>query len=103
MSRDPKTLYGFGEGDHVSLTMELTNEFDETQLRATLLSFNCYPPSIPKIFEQLRTHGRYDCVLQSDWFRGQYGIVKRELATHGVTLEVISMHINRSGKTPLKE
>ena len=77
--------YGYGDGVHVSLRGQ-----DSDRLTAVLTRYSCYPPAIPKIRSCLAHSGRYDCVLQRNWFRAQYRDVVRDLARVGVHLSILS-------------
>lgn len=81
--------FGHGTGDHVSFRHE--GPLVEGAIIEVLLGYSCYPPAIPKIIECLRHSGRYDCVLQSGWFRAQYTQLKRDLARVGITVEIFEL------------
>lgn len=75
--------YGYRDGDYITMT---TDREPTEGLREVLEAFSCYPPSIPRIIDCLTHSGRYDCVVQPGWFRHQYGTLKRELASVGVSV-----------------
>lgn len=95
---NPENLYGYGTGDHIALIGNLPEDLNA--LNEVLLGYSCYPPALPKIEQSLRERGRYDCVVQTGWFRSQYGKVHRDLANLGIDLQVVSMCL--LSRTPLR-
>jgi hypothetical protein len=80
--------YGYGRfGHHISLTSEGVTDRDE--LAQVLRGYSCYEPAIPKIFNSLTYSNRYDCVVQSGWFKAQIENLRRDLREIGVALTVI--------------
>src|SRR5579859_5283151 len=82
--------FGFGNGDTISLT-SASRVIDAERLTEVLLGYSCYPPAIPKIVECLRASGRYDCTLQSSWFRKQHSEVRRDLLALGIEMEIVNI------------
>jgi hypothetical protein len=89
MDKIKEQMYGYGTGDHIVLIGSLPT--DLRSLDEVLLGYSCYPPSLPKIHNELEMNGRYECVVQVSWFRNQYANLKRHLAEVGIELQVISM------------
>jgi hypothetical protein len=86
--------FGHGTGDHISLR----GRPDWAKLEPILDGYGCYPPAKPKIKACLHHAGRYDCVVQSIWFRAQHSELKKALAAIGVELliyELAPMHKNK--------
>lgn len=88
--------YGHGTGDHVSLRHE--GVLVPEAVRETLLAYSCYPPAIPKILECLERSGRYDCVLQSIWFRHQYSGLVANLRRHGIEVIIFELCSHNKGR-----
>lgn len=82
--------FGFGTGDTVSLT-SASRVVDHERLADVLASYSCYPPAIPKIIDCLRASGRYDCTLQTAWFRKQHNALREQLAALGVELMIVNV------------
>ena len=82
--------FGFGTGDTVTLT-SASRAVDPQRLTDVLLGFGCYKPAIPKIIDCLRASGRYDCTLQTAWFRKQHNALREQLAALGVELMIVNV------------
>jgi hypothetical protein len=92
-------MHGWGEGgDHIALIGNAPE--DELGFRDALLSFGCHPPAMGKIFEHLRTRGRYDCVVMDSWLRENFGSLLKYYRTFGVEVEVVTM--NLENRKPLE-
>jgi hypothetical protein len=81
--------FGHGTGDHVSLRRE--GVLVPGALIEVLQQYSCYAPAIPKIIACLEHSGRYDCVLQTIWFRAQYSRLVASLRRVGVGLIVFEL------------
>jgi hypothetical protein len=81
--------YGYGNGDAVSITS--FGDVSTPKLVEILEQHSCYPPAIPKIIACLEGSGRYDCVLQPNWFRKQAVQLSSELRKIGVYIKVTSL------------
>ena len=80
--------YGGGTGDNVSLTC--TGPVSDL-LEDILWRYSCYPPALAKIRSCLEHSGRYDCELQSSWFRRAFVDVTEDLAEIGISLTVVRL------------
>jgi hypothetical protein len=81
--------FGHGTGDHVSFRHE--GVLVPEAVIEILQQYSCWPPAIPKIIECLKHSGRYDCVLQTIWFRAQYSELCRALARVGISVEIFEL------------
>lgn len=81
--------FGHGTGDHVSFRHE--GPFVAGAITEVMQGYSVYPPAIPKILACLEHSGRYDCVLQSTWFRNQYPELCRDLARVGMRVEIFEL------------
>lgn len=82
--------FGFDTGDSVSFRSR--GPVDAAALTEILLGYSCYPPAIPKIIACLDHSGRYDCTLQSAWFRQKHLDLACELGELGISIEVTHIH-----------
>lgn len=80
--------FGKGSGDTISL-IHLRSCEPHPELETILLSFSCYPPALPKIRTCLRRSRRYDCEVQSWWFRKQAGRLEAALAQIDIELRIL--------------
>lgn len=64
--------FGFDSyhGVHISLTC-IPGTVDKDDFISALEQYSCYPPAINKIISAMNASGRYDCVVQLNWFRTQ--------------------------------
>ena len=71
----------------ISLLTDYEN-FDEAGLIRNLESYSCYPPTIPKILQCLKSSGRYDCTVMMGWVRGTPGMAQAVFRNSNVILYV---------------
>lgn len=90
--------YGYGGGHHISLRCN-TRIIDSGKVKTILETYGCYPPAVPKILSSLQHGGRYDCVLQAQWFANQHVFIIKELELQGVDLIVLWEMPNRKLKS----
>lgn len=79
--------YGHDAIDGACIRLHAPGEVNPHAVEQVLRRYSCYPPVIPRIQSCLRHSGRYDCILQAGWFKGQQREVTEDLAGVGVTLE----------------
>lgn len=79
--------FGYGRGYHISLRTAAA--VCGKTLEEVLSAYSCYPPAIPKIKASLQNSNRYDCVVQSAWFKVQARQLARELKDIGVELVIL--------------
>lgn len=76
--------YGGDNGTGISL--RAVGPVDLDLVREACEGFSCHPPAIPRIQSCLLHSGRYDCRLQSYWFRDCYLDVTAAFARANVAL-----------------
>lgn len=81
--------YGKGSGDTISIRGP--HAAPNPKLKDILLSYSCYEPIIDKIFQCLQYSGRYDCEVQTAWFRNQYKRLKADLKDIGLDLFILRL------------
>lgn len=79
--------FGYGNGYHISLRS--AGAVSDESLEEVLVAYSCYPPAISKIKASLRHSCRYDCVVQSAWFKKQARQLASELREIGVELTIL--------------
>lgn len=86
--------YGYGTGDAVSLWRQPSiwpKPLNVLAMTRILESHSCYPPAVPKVISCLQASNRYDCVLQTGWFRQHAVDLAQELQEVGVRIRVTSL------------
>ncbi|AWY09313.1 hypothetical protein vBRpoSV10_191 [Ruegeria phage vB_RpoS-V10] len=80
--------YGYGSGD--TITLRCAGPVSEN-MEEVMAGYSCYPPALPKIRACLEHSGRYDCTLQSNWFRGMAERLREDLEEIGIAMSIVAL------------
>lgn len=83
--------YGLGKGHHISLR-SAHEDFDHEATARAIAHAGCPAFIVPKVIRCLHYSGRYDCLLQAEWFNMWRAELEEQLARAGVRLLMLHEH-----------
>lgn len=95
-----KKPFGIDTGDAISLRHD-GRALDRARVYHLMMSYGCHPPTSERVVLCLLHSRRYDCVLQTGWFRTWYQTFCDECADLGITVHVVKLH--PGDRTPLNK